>query len=301
MDKNSRPKIYGLIGFPVKHSLSPVIHNTAFKELGINAKYHLFEVKAQELEIFLLGSLQVKDMDGVPFSSNDIVGFNVTIPHKVPALLVNITIVTQPEVVLCGAVNTVKRGDGKLYYYNTDASGFIKSLHEDLRFNTEGRKIFIFGCGGAGRAIIAGLTEQGANVKEIFVYDPDSGAITSAKKHFSRFSIDNKIEFIPAEQITHTIENSDLLINASPVGMKEGDGSPVDKRLLRRELYVYDVVYNRKTQLIKDAELMGLAAVDGLGMLLHQGVRALEIWLEQKIPTAIVSKMRKALTEAIYK
>lgn len=298
------PKIYGLIGYPVKHSLSPSMHNVAFKALNINAEYRLFEVKPEELQDFLLKNISVADIESKSFLSHDVLGFNITIPHKVRALelaslVENITVRQYPDVVLSGAINTVKRDGEKLHYRNTDTMGFMKSLREDLRFNAENKKIIIFGCGGAGRAVVAGLTQEGSKVKKIYLYDVNEEVAKSAEKHFSRFDfVKDKLEFITAAQIPDKIKDSDLLVNASPIGMKELDGSVIDKDLLRlnEKLFIYDVVYNRETQLIKDAKSLRLAAIGGLGMLLYQGASAFEFWTGQKAPVEV---MRKGLIEAV--
>ncbi len=212
MDKDpSGKKIYGLIGYPVKHSLSPAMHNAAFQALNIDAEYRLFEVPPQRLEEFLLNTDKIfEDTDGNSVRAGDILGFNITIPHKVPALLKSTTIVTSHEVILVGSVNTVKRdkNTGKLYYYNTDTTGFMKSLQEDLKFDTRNKNVFIFGCGGAGRAIIAGLTCKGTNVKKIYIYDVNKDAMDSTKRHFDNFSdyMEGELEFITEAQILEKIE-----------------------------------------------------------------------------------------------
>ena len=311
------PKIYGLIGYPVKHSLSPRMHNDAFEALKINAEYRLFEVEPAELEGFLLDDIPVKDIDGNLVSKEDILGFNITIPHKVkakeilekkfpfnqdtPQILQNLYYVK-----LSGAINTVKRADGELKYFNTDATGFFKSLTQKeplcLGFKPKGKKVLLVGCGGAGRAIIASLSWIDVGVEKIYINDINKEAVDSAKKHFSQLPqysyLKDKLEFISMEQISDKIKDSNLLVNTSPVGMKESDGSAIDKSLLHKNLSVYDVVYNRQTQLIKDARSLGLAAVDGLGMLLYQGIDSFELWTGQKAPVEV---MRKALREATSK
>lgn len=304
MTKNSGLDIYGLIGYPVKHSLSSAMHNAAFEALNINAEYRLFEVEPEKLEDFLLKPDKIfKDTKGNSIRAGDILGFNITVPYKVRALeiasLIKNAVPRQySEVVLSGAINTVKRENGKLHYRNTDTVGFMKSLREDLKFNSANKNIFIFGCGGAGRAIIAGLICKGAGIKKIFIYDLNKDAIDSAQKHFSKLSawIEGELEFISLEQIPEKVKDCALLINASPLGMKEGDGSVINKDLLHVNLSVYDVVYNRQTQLIKDAKSAGLNAVNGLGMLLYQGLKAFELWTGKKAPVEV---MRKALLEAI--
>ncbi len=297
---NKKKRIYGLIGYPVKHSLSPAMHNEAFKARGINAEYRLFEIKPDELEDFLSRDIQVRDINGDSFNSQDIVGFNVTIPHKVPILVKDITTTQDRFVVLTGAVNTVKRERSKLKYYNTDVKGFIKSLQDDLKFDTNDKNVLIFGCGGVSRAIIAGLSEDGIDIRKIYLYDLDKKAVESTERHFSQFdSVKNKLEPILFKQIPDKIKDVHLLINASPVGMKEGDSSLIDKEVLRickGNLSVYDVVYNRETQLVKDAKELGISAVGGLGMLLYQGMLSFGIWTGKPAPKDV---MEKALSDGI--
>ena len=299
------PKIYGLIGYPVQHSFSPVMHNAAFKHLGINAEYRLFPVKPEELEAFLLEDITVPDIDGNKVRAKDILGFNITIPHKVRAREIwenkfpfkqsapSILEVAH-YVKISGAINTVRRADDKCF--NTDAPGFIKSLESDLGFTTNGKNVLVLGCGGAGRAVVAGLSWKNNKINQIFINDISNAAIESAKSHFSAFPyIMEKIEFISREQIPGVIKNCQLLVNASPVGMNEGDGSVVDKDLLHEDLFVYDVVYNRETQLIKDAKSKGLNVKDGKGMLARQGKDAFELWTRKQVPIEI---FEQALNQA---
>lgn len=297
---SSDTQIYGLIGYPVAHSLSAIMHNAAFKHLNIDAEYRLFEVNPEGLEDFLLKKI---------FSEN-IAGLNITIPHKVKAREIlekkfpfdnskEQILEDEYYVKLSGAVNTVKRDGNKLEYWNTDADGFLKSLMEE--FKPYGKNVLLIGCGGAGRAVIAALGWKDYEVKKIYINDINNEAIDSARKHFSQFPqfrtfLDYKLEFVSAEDIPKTIQECQLLINASPVGMNPKDGSVIDKKLLHENLYIYDVVYNRKTQLIKDAESLRRPAKNGLGMLLYQGVDAFELWTGEPAPVAI---MRQALQEEL--
>jgi len=304
--------IYGLIGYPVKHSLSPAMHNVAFRSLNINAEYRLFEVPPVRLKEFLLDpNAKFEDIDGNSISAGDVLGFNITIPHKVRTseillgeagvgLIKNITVREGHYVFLSGAINTIKRESTKVNYYNTDAPGFMESLKKDLRFNTERKNIIIFGCGGAGRAVVAGLTWKDTKIKKIYIYDTSKEAIDSTKEHFDRFDfVKDKLEYVQEkERISEVIKKCQLLVNASPVGMKEELGPIIDKRSLHKDLSVYDVVYNRETQLIKDTKSLGLPAVNGLGMLLYQGAEAFELWTKKKAPVEV---MRNALMEATNK
>ena len=303
------PEIFGLIGFPVKHSFSPAMHTAAFKKLGINAQYKLFEVNPQDLEDFLLKpEKEFKDTESDVFRAGDIAGFNITIPHKVRAKEIlkkhaNAKNEKPFYAELSGAINAVKRENYNLAYTNTDAPGFLMSLKKELEFNPKGRRALVIGCGGAGRAIIAALSGKDAGIDKIFIYDKSNEAMDAARKHFSACFIDypyleKKLEFILSTQISDTIKKVNLLVNASPVGMKEGDPSVVDKNALYKDLYVYDAVYNRQTQLIKDAKSLGIKASCGLGMLLYQGAYAFEFWTKKSAP---VKEMKNALKKEINK
>lgn len=309
MKLNSNPALYGLIGYPVKHSLSPLMHNAAFKALKINARYTLFEINPEELEPFLLYNKEVKDIEGSYFSIEDLSGFNITIPHKIRAKEIlegkfssdthraKEILEDYYYVKLSGAINTVKREDGILQYLNTDAAGFLRSLEQDLRFDPKGKNALIIGCGGAGRAIIAALSWINTGIKKIYVNDISGEVINSAKRHFLQSALPQSehlqdvLEFIPREQIPKAITGCHLLVNASALGMKEEDLSVIDKNLLREDLFVYDVVYNRETRLIKDAKERGLKhARGGRGMLLYQGVAAFELWTKQKAPVEVMAR-----------
>lgn len=296
---------YGIIGDPVEHSLSPVMHNAAFKALDIKAEYIKIPIAPDQLEGFLLGKISVKDIDGNRIHAREVKGFNVTIPYKVNAeeildkkLSPSHTGQVLYDVQLSGAINTVKREGDTLEYWNTDVSGFRRSLTEDLKFYTKDKNVLIIGCGGAGRAVVAGLIWKDTSIHKIYIYENNEKAIDSAKEHFSEFSfLKEKIKFIPEKEVKDIIKKCQLLVNASPLGMKEGDPSPIDKRLLRKDLYVYDVVYNRKTQLVKDA---GAKAMTGSGMLAWQGALAFDHWVDEcKNPADVIDVMRKALDDAL--
>lgn len=316
MNKDSSTDLYGLIGYPVKHSLSPAMHNAAFKAKNINAEYRLFEIKPQDLEDFLLDpAKKVEDTDGNIVRAGDIKGFNITVPHKVKAKEILSPNDEQelkesmkekskigPDLwhkVAAGAVNTVKRNNSSSSCYNTDVLGFMRSLYEDLEFSRSGKKIMLFGCGGAGRAVIAGLSCEPDRADKIYIYDASEVSINDAKKHLSDIKfISNICEFITQAQIPEAVKKCQLLINASPVGMKDGDQPVIDIKLLRKNLFVYDVVYNRETKLVKEARSLRAPATGGLGMLLYQGVVAWELWTGQKAP---VDVMRQALEKELNK
>lgn len=275
---------YGIIGHPVGHSLSPAMQNDAFKTLGVDADYSLFDVNPDKLSDFL------RDM-----ASGQIAGANVTIPHKIAARqYIERHGILDENAKRLGAVNTIKVADGKLHGYNTDGPGFYRSLVEDLGFEPEGRNVFILGAGGAACAIAMYLGNGPASIS---VTDIDTAKLDELKGHYKKYYDDKKLRIVAAKDTAKAIEGCDLLINATPIGMKESDPLPVDISLLRTGLYVYDIIYNLPlTNLVKEATKRKLHAVTGLGMLLYQGVVAFEIWTGKKAP---VDVMKKALKDAL--
>lgn len=276
---------YGIVGHPVKHSLSPAMQNAAFRELGIDAEYTLYDIEPEKLDGFLKAA-----------APRQISGLNVTIPHKIKTkeyLERKGSLDANAE--RCGAVNTINiSGDGALRGYNTDGPGFYRSLVEDLKFEPEGKKIFVLGAGGAAHAAIMYL---GNAPKKIFVSDIDGLKADSLKKHYAEYFDPGRLEIVGAGDKEHKLKESQLLVNATPVGMKESDGLPIDATLLHPGLSVYDLVYNRpSTELVRCANALKLHAVTGLGMLLYQGAIAFEIWTGARAP---VNAMRKALKDAL--
>jgi shikimate dehydrogenase len=283
MDKNRSVKIYGLIGYPVKHSLSPAMHNAAFRALKINAEYKLFEVKAQELERFLQS-----------LSEKNIYGLNVTIPYKekVMPFLEKIS----KEAQLIAAVNTIKVSNNRLEGFNTDGEGFLKHLSEDLHFSPESKIIAIIGAGGAAKAVSVYIGK--IKPKRISIYDIDKAKLSALLSHLKENFHD--IEFKRANSIEElSIQESDLLVNAAPIGMKETDPCLVGEKFIHKNLLVYDLIYNPKeTKLLKIAREKGARTSNGLGMLLYQGILSFELWTGEKAPHEI---MQEALNEGAEK
>lgn len=270
-------RIFGLIGYPVKHSLSPLMHNAAFKALNLDASYELFELKPQELEAFFK-TLPQKNISGL----------NVTIPYKEQVLPFLDKIAEQAE--LIGAVNTIAVSTDKLEGFNTDGDGFLRHLKDDLGFDPEGKNISVIGAGGAGKAVTVTLSKAGA--RSIFIYDIEKSKseklISHLKENFSN------VEFKQADSIEGLdIKGSGLLVNATPIGMRESDPLIISPEFISKGLLVYDLIYNPKeTKLLKLAKERGALVSNGLGMLLCQGALSFEIWTGEKAPKDV---MRKAL------
>jgi len=269
--------IYGLIGFPVKHSLSALMHNAAFAHLKIDAEYKLFEVKPEDLNDFV-GSLSQKNIHGL----------NVTIPHKekVIPLLGRVS----EDSKLIGAVNTIKVSDGGCEGFNTDGEGFLKHLTADLGFDPKGKFIALIGAGGAAKAVSVYLSK--ANPRRISIYDIDKDKAAALVEHL-RKNFSNTEFRSAASALDLGLRDCSLLVNATPIGMKESDPLLIDEGELRKDILVYDLIYNPiETKLIKAARLAQARSSNGLGMLLYQGAIAFEIWTAKAAPIEI---MRRAL------
>ncbi|OGS27468.1 MAG: shikimate dehydrogenase [Elusimicrobia bacterium RIFOXYB2_FULL_48_7] len=274
---NGSTKFVGIFGYPVKHTLSPAMHNAAFEALELNYLYLPFEVSPENLGA-AMKSLHLFGLRGV----------NITVPHKEAA--VKFVDRIDPIASKIGAINTVVAHNGKLSGYNTDGPGFIRSL--EGRFDVAGKKVLLAGAGGAGKAI--GITLGHSGINKIFVYDTDinrSGRLFQCVKPACRAQLVRS-----ASELGRIMPEIDLLVNATPVGMHKGDCSPVAPELISRKLFVYDIVYNRETILIKEARKKGCKFLSGLDMLLYQGVLAFHLWTHKNAP---VEAMRRALLAAM--
>ena len=275
MVKKSLPRIFGVLGYPAKHSLSPKMHNAAFKALKINARYKIFEVEPSKLSNFF-ACLHKRGIEGL----------NVTIPYKQTVL--SYIKRTTPEARMIGAVNTIKVSGNKLLGYNTDGEGFLKHLKTDLKFDPRGKKIAILGAGGASRSVCVYLCKAGA--QRIAIYNRDRSKIINLMHILNMNGVCT--DLIAASHVADLrIEEADLLVNTTSVGMKEGAPSLVDARHLHPGLIVYDLVYShKKTALLKDAEAKGCRIANGLGMLLYQGMLSFKIWTGRTPPKKVMEK-----------
>lgn len=271
----TQTKTYGLIGYPVEHSLSPRMHNAAFKALKIDAEYKLFPLKEQDLASFLNN-----------LKENNIYGLNVTVPYKEKVLPFLDKI--SPEAKLIGAVNTIRVLDNELEGFNTDGEGFLKHLTEDLKFNPKDKAIAVIGAGGAAKAISVYLAKSSPKRMAIYDIDKDklSTLVNQLKENF------NNLEIQATDSLAGlNIAAVDLLVNATPIGMSETDPCLVDAGLIQKHVLVYDLIYNPKeTKLLKSAREAGARTANGLGMLLYQGTLAFGIWTGKPAPVEVMRK-----------
>lgn len=280
--------IYGIIGYPLEHSLSPVMHNAAFKELGVDAVYNLFPLKEEEMDDFFQG-LRNED--------SPIFGLNVTVPYKEKAIHYVDSLTPLAEKI--GAINTIViNKQRKLFGYNTDAPGFMSHLAE-LQFNLKGKHIAMLGAGGSARAILTTLCMIPDHPQTIKIYNRTYERLETLLADLST-RVDVAI-VEPATSIDDLdIEVCDLLINTTSLGMKPSDPGLVDEALLHVDLLVYDLVYNPKeTPLLKMAKAKGAKTVNGLGMLFYQGVLALEHWANMRLEDHVKIAMRQALEKVV--
>jgi shikimate dehydrogenase len=296
---NAATRLCAVYGFPIRHSASPAMHNAAFARLGLNWRYLAFEVHPDNLRAAIAGARAMQ------FS-----GLNLTVPHKLLAMQIVDELDESSKT--WGAVNTVRfeaknaagqwrplhefsesiSGEIRTQGFNTDSDGIARSLREDLGLKLAGLKVLLVGTGGAGQVAALRLAMEG--VAELFVTDyviaKAEAVAAEIHKRYPRVKV--TVGFPKGEM--------DLLLNATPIGLKAGDPSPVDEKHfpLRQARAVYDMIYKpAETKLLATAKAAGCKTSNGLGMLLHQGAAAFEIWTGQ---TAPINVMRRALEQNVY-
>lgn len=282
-------KLLGVIGDPIAHSLSPVMHNAAISHLGVDFVYLAFPVKPEDLKAALLG-----------FEAIGLRGFSITIPHK-QAILPLLSEVS-PIARAIGAVNTVYRTDKGWCGTNTDVEGFLAPLQPpptSRRGESDwSQKVaVILGNGGAARAVVAGCAQLGC--AQIHVVGRHQQKLAEFKQSWVDSPIPVKaLQVHTWDNLSRLISQADLLVNTTPVGMyPQGEKSPIPLAAIDQispGAIAYDLIYNPSpTQFLKDAQLRQAQVIDGLPMLVEQGAAALKIWLEtESVPVEV---MRLAL------
>ena len=275
--------LYGIFGYPIGHSLSPLMHNTAFSHHGIEAVYLPFAVHPAHIEI-AVKSIAALQMGGV----------NVTIPHKQAVLTWMDEL--SPEARLIGAVNTIHLRDGRLHGYNTDGTGFLRAL-EEVDCAVAGRTVMLLGAGGAARSIAVQLCLSGIGrlllANRTRTRAEDLAAFLKQTIPHADISVVTMGESSLAGQLLDT----DIVVNATSIGMHPHDPLLLPSTALSPQHLVCDIIYRPlQTPLLRAAAQQGSRTVDGLGMLLHQGAKAFEIWTGYAFPLALI---RARLLEAV--
>jgi shikimate dehydrogenase len=274
MKISGKTRVCGVIGDPVEHSLSPSMHNAAFKELNLDFTYVAFRVRMGELKEAIVGA-----------RSLDIHGLNATMPHK--NVIAGYLDEIDPKAKSIGAVNTILNNEGKLIGYNTDGVGALRALKEN-GITPTGKKILLLGAGGAGKAI-AFYAAQEAEELVILNRTPQKAEKLADVLHRE---FDKRIigkDFSP-KIIGEELKDADILVNATSVGMHPNvNRSLVPPNSLKTDLYVMDIIYSPlDTKLLQDAKAAGAKVISGIEMLLHQGAASFEIWTNRQAPVKVM-------------
>ncbi len=278
-------KKLAVLGHPIGHTLSPVMHNASIEALGLanDYQYDKLDVSPDQLMERL-----------AQFPAEGYAGVNLTIPLKEVAFqgLEKLDVSAK----ILGAVNTVEFVDGGLIGHNTDGYGFLKALEEAFGKSAEGDNVFVLGCGGAGRAVALMAALDGA--QSITLADVDAERMQNLKNEIFQKATSVDVEFASEASKLQQCRAADLVIQASPIGMKADDPSLLPADAFRKNQRVFDLIYMYpETAFLSTAKSAGAQIANGLGMLLHQGAKAFEIWtgISPAIPA-----MRQALEHAVY-
>ncbi len=277
----------GVFGQAVAYSRSPAMHNAALEKTGLAMQYARFAIEPEELQPALELLLPL-----------DFVGMNLTVPHKIAALpFVQEIDDAAAEI---GAINTIKCEDGELRGFNTDGRGFARAIREEFAVDLRDLRILLLGAGGAARAIAWQCAKE--NCERLVVANRDVGRaaklVEELRPSFAGPRVLGPVARLQAiapdeAALRFQIANSDLVVNATPLGRNRNDPLPVPARLLEPHLMIYDIVYSTgPTAFVSGAIEAGARGASGLSMLLHQGALAFEIWFDRPAP---IEAMRRAL------
>ena len=284
MTISGKTRVCGVIGDPIEHSLSPIMHNAAFQALNLDYVFLAFKVKPTCVDEAVNGMRAL-----------NIRGLNVTMPHKKTVMesLDRIDLSAQ----IINSVNTVLNKENLLFGFNTDGIGAVKALKEN-GVALKGRKVLLLGAGGAARAIAYAIAKEADELAVLNRTVKEAQALARlVEKATNKRIVAASLE---PEDIDTNLQDSDILINATSVGMKpHPEQTPVPIELLRSNLSVMDIVYNPlETKLARDAKALGAKVVSGVEMLIYQGAASFEIWTGKSAPVEV---MRKAVLTHLEK
>jgi shikimate dehydrogenase len=268
---NTKTKLFAILGYPVKHSFSPQMHNKWFEKEKLNCDYLAFEP-----DDMLNLKKTIESLKILKFS-----GFNITLPYKVSAM--EYIDVLDKAAKKIGSINTIAAKNGKLYGYNTDYLGFTWDLISK-KVNLKNKNVLIIGAGGAARAVTYALKTLKA--KNIYI-----SSRTLAKSEYIAKTF--KIKSVDISKVVGIFPKIDLLVNSSSCGMGEYDILPFNACEFKNSLMIYDLIYNKTTPFVKFAKDNGLKIFTGEGMLIHQGACAFEIWTGKHPDVKIAAQLLK--------
>lgn len=263
----------GLIGYPLKHSKSPHMHNTAFEALGLDHVYMAFEVKDGHIKEALEG-----------LKTFNAIGGNITMPHKTK--VVEYLDDISPDAKIIGSVNTIKIENGKISGYNTDGRGFVKALEEN-NVEYKGKKIVLVGAGGAAKAVATQLAFDGAG--EIVLFNRTLNSAEEIVQNINKNIPSCRAMALEMDEgkLVEEIQDAQVLINCTSLGMKDTIDQAIisSETELPKDLFVADIVYDPdQTKLLKLAEKAGCRYMNGLMMMIWQGAIAFKIWTGKDMP-----------------
>lgn len=285
MRVTGKTKIYAIFGHPVEHSLSPAMHNAAFAALGLDSIYIPWKVGVEDFPTALQAARKMENFGGG----------NVTVPYK--ELAARLCDGLSPEAEALGAVNTLVAQDGRLFGHNTDGAGFLRSLQEEGGFDPRGKQALLIGAGGAAKAVAFALAWAG--VAELTIANRTLERAEALAALLRGRSLRCQILALDLHNklLTPVIASADLVVNATSIGLRPEDPSPIDCGPLSPRALAVDLIYNlRETAFLKEAGRRGLRVQNGLGMLLYQGAAAFELWTKEAAP---LEAMRAALRRKV--
>ena len=270
-------KTFCIIGDPVNHSLSPLIHNSAFASSNLNYSYIAFRVPQSELGESISSLKKINTA-----------GFNVTLPHKVN--IIDFLDGLSNEAKKAGAVNTVNNENGKFIGYNTDIFGFIAPL-EKRQIGFKNMEILIMGAGGSCRAALVGLSKKKDDIKKINIVNRDQKKLETVIQLGNDLGLNcNALGYDNGSILKETSLNSGLIINTTSIGLNN-EASPLKSNFMNKNSFVYDIIYRPVyTDLLKNAKEAGSSIIFGYEMLLHQAIRSFEIWTGTIAPVHVMTK-----------
>lgn len=257
-------KLYGIIGDPIGHSMSPLMQNDAFSLLGMDAHYQPFHVTKENLPAAITG-----------MKALGVAGFNITVPHK--TAIIPLLDEVDPLAAAIGAVNTVVNKEGRFIGYNTDGEGFIRGLHEEYGQSVLDKRILIIGAGGAARAIYYTLGQQGAKQVDIA-----NRTIDNALQLKERCPYAVETAALTIGEAAKHLADYNIIIQTTSIGMSpQVDASPLQLTNIRSDAFLSDIIYNpAETLIMKEAKKHGARVQNGMKMFAYQGALAFEKWTD---------------------
>jgi shikimate dehydrogenase len=283
-------KLIGLIGYPIKHSISPYLQQAALDYYRLDIRYELWETVPEKLESSIAGLRETRKL-----------GANVTTPYKEKAL----PLLDEVDEVarLIGAVNTIAKRDAKLIGFNTDAHGFMEALDKIGHFDPQGKEVVTLGAGGVARAVSFALVNKGVESLMIInrTFERAKRLADNLMNYIAMAGLKTEVSASPwqDEDISQALEHCHLIVNCTTIGMKyssqEGQ-SPLSIEMIPGGAFVYDLVYNPSpTPLLQLAQEAGAHTLGGLAMLVYQGAASFELWTGRKAPLDIMLNKAKEI------